>query len=151
MQCLKSAMTAETSIYQKRKARTAVRRAIDSGRLTRPKLCSRCNEEGSVFRDGRAAIHAHHHKGYDHPLDVEWLCQKCHFKEDKRLSKEANGNARLTESAVLAIRARYKPGAGGGRWRGSSPNGKCGLAREFSVSTRTIDRVLKNLNWVYDE
>ena len=30
---------------------------------------------------------AHHYKGYDHPLEVRWLCRKHHIEAEKK-SKE---------------------------------------------------------------
>lgn len=44
--------------------------AIKSGKLTRPDRCERCGREGYV--DG-------HHHDYSKPLDVEWLCRRCHM------------------------------------------------------------------------
>jgi ribosomal protein S27AE len=54
----------------KQRARKAVKRAVDSGRLVRPSACPRCG-------DTESAIHAHH-PDYSKPLDVEWLCGACH-------------------------------------------------------------------------
>lgn len=54
---------------QKWAARQAVKRAIRSGHIVRPEACSSC---GAVGR-----IEAHHHD-YSKPLDVMWLCFKCH-------------------------------------------------------------------------
>jgi hypothetical protein len=54
-------------------ARQIYRRAVESGRLVPPDSCSRC---GSTDR----AIHGHH-TDYDRPLDVVWLCWKCHCEE----------------------------------------------------------------------
>jgi ribosomal protein S27AE len=51
-------------------AHKAVRRAIDSGRLTRPEECSAC---GATDRE----IHGHH-EDYSEPLSVKWLCPRCH-------------------------------------------------------------------------
>lgn len=47
-----------------------------------PKNCQKC---GCVpkCRDGRRAIQGHHHRGYDRPLDVVWLCARCHYREDR--------------------------------------------------------------------
>lgn len=52
-------------------AHEAVRYAIESGRLVRPKTCSSCGREGR--------IEAHHasYRARDW-LHVEWLCQPCH-------------------------------------------------------------------------
>ena len=72
----------------KDRARSAVRRAIENGRIARPESCSACS--GKVRRiDGRAAIQAHHHKGYENPLDVQWLCPKCHRKADAAIKEGA--------------------------------------------------------------
>lgn len=57
----------------KTKARHAVNDAIKSGKLIKPKSCSQCGSEST--------IHGHHHKGYEHSLDVVWLCLCCHQKE----------------------------------------------------------------------
>lgn len=48
----------------------AVGRAIKSGILQRPTECSRCGSQ--------VPLHAHH-DDYNKPLDVRWLCFKCHY------------------------------------------------------------------------
>lgn len=62
---------------EKRRARTAVTRAVESGRLTRPAQCESCGRPDSPLADGRSQIEAHH-ADYAQPLDVEWLCRRCH-------------------------------------------------------------------------
>jgi ribosomal protein S27AE len=56
----------------KRKARRKVATEIEAGRLKRLN-CEKCD---AVKTDA-------HHKDYTKPLDVNWLCRRCHFKEDK--------------------------------------------------------------------
>ena len=53
------------------KARTAVNNAIRDGRLKR-KACKYC---------GAKKVQAHHHD-YSKPLDVVWLCFKCHREKE---------------------------------------------------------------------
>ena len=62
------------------KAMDAVRWAVESGRLEKPDICWACRGKPPVRRDGRSSLHAHHYNGYDHPLDVMWLCQRCHLE-----------------------------------------------------------------------
>ncbi len=50
-------------------AHKRVARAIASGRLVRPTKCERCPE---VCKPGA------HHEDYSRPLDVEFLCARCH-------------------------------------------------------------------------
>lgn len=52
------------------RAHTAVQMAINSGALVRPSQCQACGRDG-------LKIHGHH-RDYSKPLDVEWLCPKCH-------------------------------------------------------------------------
>lgn len=47
----------------------AFQQAVRRGELVRPDSCSRCGEK--CIPDG-------HHADYGRPLDVEWLCRKCH-------------------------------------------------------------------------
>jgi len=53
----------------KRKARSKVAYAIKTGKLLRKTICEECGEDGS--------LHAHH-DDYSKPLDVRFLCRKCH-------------------------------------------------------------------------
>ena len=61
-------------------ANTIVGNAIRDGKLIKPSNCSKCNVE--CVPDG-------HHCDYAYPLDVKWLCRKCHndwHKENKPLN-----------------------------------------------------------------
>jgi len=61
---------------ERKHARNIVGRAVRDGRLLKPKQCSQCCSSDR--------IHAHH-ADYSSPLDVEWLCHKCH---ERRHSEE---------------------------------------------------------------
>ena len=126
--------------FIKQSARAAVNVAIKNGTLVRPLACSKCGIIDNISLDGRAVIHAHHYKGYEFPLDVEWLCVKCHFKIDKRKSGEENGRAKLTWDEVNKIRELFE----------KEQYGKRQLARQFDVSDRTIARILRNEIWKID-
>jgi hypothetical protein len=54
---------------ERRDAAVAVRRAVKSGELMRPEACSHCGVT--------CTPHAHH-DDYGKPLDVRWLCVRCH-------------------------------------------------------------------------
>lgn len=53
----------------KHRARKMVAAALRTGRLIRPSLCQRCSAS--------TKLHAHH-SDYNEPLDVRWLCVRCH-------------------------------------------------------------------------
>jgi hypothetical protein len=56
--------------YKERgRAGQRVKYAIKKGQLIRPTHCSHCNKECKP--DG-------HHPDYEKPLEVIWLCRKCH-------------------------------------------------------------------------
>jgi len=50
-------------------AYSKVRRAVKSGELLRPESCPQCGEKTIVDA---------HHEDYGKPLDVDWMCRKCH-------------------------------------------------------------------------
>lgn len=64
----------------KRKAHLKVFTAIKNGIIVKPKKCHKCNS--TIAIEG-------HHEDYLKPLEVVWLCRKCHSKlhRDKRRAK----------------------------------------------------------------
>lgn len=56
----------------KRRARVAVSNAVQRGKIVKPSRCERCHTEVQ-----RARLDAHH-EDYSRPLDVRWLCRRCH-------------------------------------------------------------------------
>jgi hypothetical protein len=62
---------------------------------------------------------------------------------------ERHGMAKLTESQVREIRARYIPGCGMGAQR--QPSSGSALAREFSVSRLAIRRIVHREKWKHME
>jgi len=67
-------------IYSDKRVQHLVEKAIQKGILI-PQKCEKC---GKTYRmkDGRLAVQAHHND-YNKPLDVTWLCQKCHYEWHK--------------------------------------------------------------------
>jgi hypothetical protein len=61
-----------------KRAHDAVGKAIQSGRLIRPSVCTHCLRERGLTQ---TKIEGHHHHGYDraHWLDVQWVCKVCHL------------------------------------------------------------------------
>lgn len=128
----------------KQRARQAVRRAVKNGALHKPRFCEQCGSQDKKASDGRSTIHGHHYKGYEHPLDVQWLCVKCHFTHDLRPSEEDNGRSKLTIDQVQEIRSLYNPTAN--RW---NPEGSAKwLARPYGLCDRTIRRIVRNELWI---
>lgn len=61
---------------EKDAAHYRINEEVRQGRLIKPDACERC---------GANARLAGHHADYSRPLDVEWLCPRCHAAEHVRL------------------------------------------------------------------
>jgi transposase-like protein len=88
---------------KKERAHNLVEKAIANGSLLRPGSCECCGGSGE-FKDGRTIIQAHH-DDYDRPLEVRWLCQKCHHrwhKENKALN-ETDQEKLMEPSAAVDV------------------------------------------------
>lgn len=136
---------------KKEAARSKVAAAIKRGDLVRPSACELCGDEPAPAKDGRSQIQGHHHNGYDRPLDVQWICVKCHRLEtpvpagDKlwacgetawRIYGSLNGNAKLSEADIPAILARISRGE------------RIGLiSAEYGVSGNVISAIKHNKAW----
>jgi hypothetical protein len=64
------------------RAQNILEKAIERGIVQRKTHCETCGKS-PVFKDGRTGIQAHH-SDYNKPLDVMWLCQKCHHAWHKK-------------------------------------------------------------------
>lgn len=116
-----------------------VRSAIERGDLIRPNSCERCGVLAQNTKDGRAYVQAHH-RDYSKPLDVEWICAKCHRAETPlpavvggRAYGSKNGQAKLTEQLVVEIRVSSESGAS--------------IARRLGVSRSTVNRARSGKRW----
>lgn len=70
---------------EKAAAHDAVRLAVAKGSLRRPFYCKRCGDPHRPFA---------HHDDYTKPLEVRWLCRRCHRIADKaRIARERREKA----------------------------------------------------------
>ena len=68
-----------------------VEQAVRKGVLV-PEACEKCGASGKAS-DGRSLVHGHH-DDYNKPLEVRWLCQKCHHIWHKtNKAKEITGES----------------------------------------------------------
>lgn len=63
------------------KSQNIAENAVVNGTLT-PLPCEMCGRDGKM-KSGKRLIHMHH-SDYNKPLDVIWLCPKCHFNWHKK-------------------------------------------------------------------
>lgn len=75
---------ADLAAETKRAAAVALCNAVRDGRVARPARCQRCT---------KACIPHGHHEDYGKPLEVEWLCPKCHRARHAEMSptRQAHG------------------------------------------------------------
>lgn len=83
------------------RAHDVVEKAVEKGLLTRGK-CETCGEAG-VFTDGRSSVQAHH-DDYNKPMEVRWLCQRCHHEWHKKNKPiEIQGGARESLGTIDVV------------------------------------------------
>lgn len=119
-------------------ARAAVQRALKTGALVKAIKCEKCSKTPGTDAIGRSKIQAHHYKGYEHALKVQWLCLRCHRSADAQCVPrgESHGNAKLNNYIVRAIRStpEYK--------------GVCvRLAEQYEVDPETVREIRKRQSW----
>lgn len=115
-------------------SRFKVWRALQSGKLVRPDHCQRCNEVNKPTLDGRSYLQAHH-KDANKPLEVEWVCPRCHARLDPKKHGVTHPRARLTESDVKKIIGLF------GHYT------KIQIAEMFGVSEGAIKSIRTGESW----
>ena len=84
------------------KAHSIVEKALKRGILKNPHICEECGAS-YCFSDGRSGIQAHH-DNYNFPLQVRWLCQKCHFKwHENHVAEEVVMNEESFEKSTIDV------------------------------------------------
>lgn len=80
--------------------------AIEKGIIERKIICEKCGDIPVDYKNGRTAIEAHH-DDYNKPLNIKWLCKKCHFewhKHNKAIErKEVILNEELSRSTTIDL------------------------------------------------
>jgi hypothetical protein len=120
----------------KRKAHFLVKNAIRSGAIAKPTACELCGKSDQLEA---------HHEDYKKPLDVVWVCKRCHFNlhEPKIMTCEKDFEhgaghhaAKLTDADVISIREEFVGGIS-----------KRGLGRKYGVSDKNIRLILEGKTW----
>jgi hypothetical protein len=66
---------------EKKRASRTLWRAVKTGKIIKPERCSKCGDLDKKLGSGsRTTIHGHHYNGYHNPLQVVWLCYRCHVQ-----------------------------------------------------------------------
>lgn len=75
----------------RRRATKRVQTALLNGKLVRP---TECENVGSLF--GHFGQIEGHHEDYAEPLDITWLCKRCHTRLHKQRKREQSEDLCLT-------------------------------------------------------
>jgi hypothetical protein len=126
----------------KQRAYSAIHNRLARGELVRPSHCNRCGKADVKASDGRSTIHAHHND-YSKPLDVEWLCAKCHAKDE---TPHPNRKVRPESSGELNPLAKLS-NKDADDIRSSKLSGPV-LARKYGVCSATIYRIKHNKGYI---
>ena len=74
--------------------------AIRTGELVRPNRCSNHNCQATTNIHG-------HHEDYDKPLEVEWLCGKCHKARHREVNNNKEWDEKANEEALRVYREKW--------------------------------------------
>lgn len=57
-------------------AQRKVEYLVSRGLIVKPEKCETCKT-----KTPKEKLHGHHHKGYENPLEIIWICHSCHAAE----------------------------------------------------------------------
>lgn len=117
-------------------ARQRLGTAIKRGLILKPATCSVCGIAPEPAIDGRSQIQGHHYRGYDKPLDVQWLCVPCHRKETPLAAGGRSGSAKLRASEARTIRLAASVGMA-----------QREIAKIFRVGRSTVRHCISGETW----
>lgn len=136
---------ARVSRAERMAAGRKLRTELEAGRMRRPETCETCGTSPGRGKNGITLIQGHHAYGYHRPLDVQWLCTKCHRAVTPRpatrgpilkIRGEKNPAAKLSEADVVFIKRAISQGIKG-----------ILLAEIFGVSAKQVSDIKLNRVW----
>jgi len=80
------------------KAHIIAKKAQEDGILVNPGICETCGKETRKL--------VKHHRDYDKPLEVNWLCYSCHRSEHGSNKSLRDPDSRITTNKSLLVTAR---------------------------------------------
>ena len=84
------------------RSRRLLYREIMAGRIVRPDNCEKCKSK--TFTEA-------HHNNYDEPLNVEWLCKRCHVSKHTRTAssmKKPKTSISISNHAIALLKELQK-------------------------------------------
>lgn len=105
---------------EKHAARQAIKREVAAGRMVRPSVCSECGTSGRIDA---------HHPDYGKPLDVEWLCKRCHANRHwpvRAVREEVDDATLMTAQQYRRLRVQV--------------GSQAAVARKLGVHVQTISQ-----------
>jgi hypothetical protein len=109
--------------------------ALEQGKIIRPQVCSKCKEDPGTDALGRSRIEGHH-PDHSKPLEVIWLCDRCHKEETPRARGERVWASRFTENQVRCVRKLLASGKGVNE-----------IGRMFGVTHKAVSDIRDGINW----
>jgi hypothetical protein len=109
--------------------------AVAQGKIIRPEFCEKCDNRGGTDIMGRSRIEGHH-LDYSKPLEVIWLCDRCHKEETPRARGQRVWASRFTENQVKRVRKLLASGKGVNE-----------IGRMFGVTHKAISDIRDGINW----
>lgn len=124
----------------KHKARKQAQRAHRRGLLRAPDVCESCKGEGPLHK---------HHDDYSKPLEIRWLCVKCHRVTHRRPGKsKVETEARANVKKLRAIPGMEKIADSLTRLMDGASRGGKARAKKLSKKRRIeIARKAANIRW----
>ena len=124
-------------------ARQLLRSTVRRGVLKRPDHCELCNLHVPLYNKLRVKgytpserIEGHHYAGYDHPLEVWWVCHRCNMRVH-----EHDGSLNL-------VQARMKYGI---QWIGDTRRYTSDVNSRISPLFRSPDELIADVRAVFGE
>ena len=126
-----------TSLIQKNKHNTrhATLYAVKTNKIIRPTVCSKCNSTNKIYS---------HHEDYSKPLEVIWLCSKCHGERHREINSLKRKPKLLKSWQISMLMSELGHKGGKARFKKLSPERRSEIAKLAGIASGLARRNKKN-------